>query len=308
MTIRSPLSSDGAIFHLHDSVIADCTATHNGGLIDMGPSSLTGFRLIERCQFIGGHSWNSASDIYGNIQNPTVITDCVFDGGSGTALGALKVSYGVIIEGCVFRNGSGGGYGSKAGDALSVGMFAGESHAQVQNCVFLNNGAPVAAVRDAADVTGIMSDSVFCNNSSPNLQGPWQLDNVLELNGCPEELDCNEDGQIDWIQCVTHPELDTDGDWIPDVCQIIDCNDNGIDDADDIADGGSTDYNGNGVPDECECIGDIAGTGDGLVGVEDMLIVIAQWGMSGSIADLDGNGTVDVNDLLLVITMWGPCP
>ena len=51
-------------------------------------------------------------------------------------------------------------------------------------------------------------------------------------------------------------------------------------------------------------IGDL--DGDGIVGVEDLLIVISEWGpCSGCVADIDGNGVVDVEDLLIVIANWG---
>ena len=43
---------------------------------------------------------------------------------------------------------------------------------------------------------------------------------------------------------------------------------------------------------------------DGSVGVNDLLLVIASWGESGS-ADIDGDGTVGVTDLLAVISAWG---
>ena len=46
--------------------------------------------------------------------------------------------------------------------------------------------------------------------------------------------------------------------------------------------------------------------GDGIVGVEDLLIVISQWGTcSGCVADIEGNGVVDIEDLLIVIANWG---
>ena len=45
--------------------------------------------------------------------------------------------------------------------------------------------------------------------------------------------------------------------------------------------------------------------GDGFVGVEDLLLVIAEWNcMSGCTADLTGDGMVNVSDLLAVIANW----
>jgi 6-phosphogluconolactonase (cycloisomerase 2 family) len=46
-------------------------------------------------------------------------------------------------------------------------------------------------------------------------------------------------------------------------------------------------------------------TGDGAVDVEDMVLVILEWGASGgSPADVNGDGVVDVEDLVLVILHW----
>ena len=52
--------------------------------------------------------------------------------------------------------------------------------------------------------------------------------------------------------------------------------------------------------------GDI--NGDGFVGVDDLLIVIANWGPCGPVcdADINGDGFVGVDDLLIVIANWGP--
>ena len=59
---------------------------------------------------------------------------------------------------------------------------------------------------------------------------------------------------------------------------------------------------------ECDAQpGDI--NGDGLVGVDDLLIVIANWGSCDSTecpGDLNGDGMVGVDDLLIVIANWGP--
>jgi hypothetical protein len=86
-----------------------------------------------------------------------------------------------------------------------------------------------------------------------------------------------------------------------------DCNDNGTNDSCDIANGSSADDNGNGIPDECEntCPGDADGDGDS--DVDDVLIVIANFGGGAGQGDVDGNGVVDVDDLLQVISWFGGC-
>ena len=84
-----------------------------------------------------------------------------------------------------------------------------------------------------------------------------------------------------------------------------DCNCNGVPDSDDIAGGESDDLNGNGIPDECECPWD-CGDGNGEVGINDFLALLAQWGTMGT-CDFDTDG-VDIGDFLDLIAHWGPCP
>ncbi len=73
-----------------------------------------------------------------------------------------------------------------------------------------------------------------------------------------------------------------------------DCNDNGTNDACDIAGGGSNDDNNNGIPDECEseCEWDL--NGDGITSVDDLLLLIANFG-----------GQYDVDDLLALLSDYG---
>ena len=47
--------------------------------------------------------------------------------------------------------------------------------------------------------------------------------------------------------------------------------------------------------------------GDGSIGVNDLLFVVGEWGLTASEADLDESGTVDTPDLLAVIAAWGVC-
>ncbi len=47
--------------------------------------------------------------------------------------------------------------------------------------------------------------------------------------------------------------------------------------------------------------------GDGMVGVSDLIAVLAAWGKKGGPEDLDGSGFVDIGDILAVLAAWGPC-
>jgi hypothetical protein len=62
-----------------------------------------------------------------------------------------------------------------------------------------------------------------------------------------------------------------------------------------------------------ECTGDV--NGDGMVDIDDLLLVIGAWGpcpvlpdlCNANISGVSGN-VVDIDDLLAVIGTWGPCP
>ncbi|MHC4966319.1 MAG: DUF3466 family protein [Planctomycetota bacterium] len=59
--------------------------------------------------------------------------------------------------------------------------------------------------------------------------------------------------------------------------------------------------------DPVPCTGDL--NGDGVVGVNDFLMLLTAWGeCSGCPADLDGDGVVGVSDFLVLLAAWGPCP
>ena len=49
--------------------------------------------------------------------------------------------------------------------------------------------------------------------------------------------------------------------------------------------------------------------GDDIVDVNDLLILIADWGTctDNCNSDVNDDGEVDVNDLLILIAAWGPC-
>lgn len=86
----------------------------------------------------------------------------------------------------------------------------------------------------------------------------------------------------------------------------IDCNRNGRPDDCDLLSGFSVDVNVDGIPDECQCPTDF--NHDGIVGIDDLLAVLMNWGpCPWCDGELTGDGMIDVNDLLLVIGTWGSC-
>lgn len=117
-----------------------------------------------------------------------------------------------------------------------------------------------------------------------------------DMNGIPDSCDLTVGG----MDCDGNGELDT--------CEIaagtaIDCNENGTPDACDILTG-APDINRDGVPDECQCLGDL--TGDGFVGLDDLGILLANYGRTNPAGgDIDVDGDVDLTDLGFILASFG---
>jgi hypothetical protein len=57
------------------------------------------------------------------------------------------------------------------------------------------------------------------------------------------------------------------------------------------------------------CPADVSppGAPDGQANIDDLLLIVNNWGTSNADADVDDNGIVDIDDLLAVINAWGAC-
>ncbi len=95
-----------------------------------------------------------------------------------------------------------------------------------------------------------------------------------------------------------------------------DCNHNNVGDTLDLANGTLHDVNANGVPDECEitCAADVSTPHNGVVNVDDLLVVINGWGpcprpcaAATCAGDINHSCQVNVDDLMALINAWGPC-
>ena len=102
--------------------------------------------------------------------------------------------------------------------------------------------------------------------------------------------------------------------------EIPDCNGNCAPKSwvgDGICDDGAYEWKGNPIYFNCDDFGCDGGdcdcdcpdiNGDGEVGVDEILAVIAAWDTDDADADVNDDGIVDTNDILAVLSAWGPCP
>jgi hypothetical protein len=111
------------------------------------------------------------------------------------------------------------------------------------------------------------------------------------------------------------PEIDCDGDGIPDPDALAsgaaeDCDDDGEIDVCAIDRGAVDDVNGNGEPDLCERMrGDL--DLDGAVGASDLAILLSNWAWTDARiedGDLDRDGVVGGRDLAILLAAFGQTP
>jgi parallel beta-helix repeat protein len=192
-----------------------------------------------------------------------------------------------IIEGFTITGGSSAYDGG--------GIYCSDSSPTITGCTISGN--------TATGMFGI-GGGIWCHSSSPTITGCTISGNTATYGG---GISCSSDSSPTITDCTISDNTATYGGGIfcssssPTLMDTVVCGN----DPDQI-NGSWHDNGGNTVSDECppDCP-DV--DGDGMVGVNDVLAVVAAWGSDDPDADIDGDGTVGTNDLLSVIGAWGPC-
>lgn len=264
-----------------DAKVLNCTFVNNhvgnvgGGMFNRSYSSPT----VTGCSFLnntqtgnpvgsGGGMCTYGSGNGGGPCYPTVI-DCLFEGNVVTGDGGgMSNAYDsyTTVTNCIFR----GNYGGRDGGGIAcIGAHDPDvpSNATIDGCVFEGN--------EAADRGG----GFFSRASEPTL-----LNCDIRKN-----MATNGGGAAFFESEATYVEGNV-------FCANIDEPVWGtyVDGGDNVFEEGCED----------DCIGDA--NGDGEVNVDDVLMVLSDFGGAGA-GDINGDGIVDVNDILLVIGAWGPC-
>lgn len=291
--------------HLDNCSFIGNSASWGGGITCTVESDPTVFD----CTFTENHTGNVGGGIFCRSSSSPMIVNCSFSDnlqtGNPLGSGGGICIYGSgngggpcypIITGCTFTgnivNGDGGGISA-----------AYDSHPSISLCTFEGNiagrsGGGLACVADPDHTlpsNAHVSDSSFignsaddhgggihCRNSDPTITYCLVEQNAAGIAGGGISFDSSIMAVLtDTAFCGNDP----DATW-----------------------GAHTDDGGNTFDDTCvACVEDV--NGDGTVGVNDVLIVIAAWGpCKGCSADIDASGVVDVSDLLAVIAAWGDCP
>lgn len=300
-------SNGGGIYSQYATIIVGgCAITYNisygsGGGIFAYQSPAT----VDHCTFTANYS-DLAGAAIRILGSPLAVSDCEFRGnltyGEGGGLHFAGPELSITGSSFILNSSTTGGAacinGTVSGDTVQISAsafllndaysggaisFNSSCTAQIVDSIVAQNAATSqgSAIANNSAVLGI-GGTLFCDNdpdAPDDIVGAWsELDPndfeddcpVLSLGAC-----CLEDDT-----CSMLPEQLCTGTW-----------------------GGA----GASCEDGCSaCLGDF--DGNGIVGVEDLLVVIAEWGTCGSCpADLTGDGNVGVEDLLIIIAQWGPC-
>ena len=296
---------------------ADYWEYFGGGMWNRGGSS----PLIIDCRFIsniaeyGGAVCNF--DEFSLPNEPTLM-QCTFEGNSAEdGVGGAIYSYASspLIQNCDFIENSaywGGAVLNTAG-----------SHAVLTDCSFTNNNATSdggaiyndgssASCTDCSFTTNMAHEggAVFNADPSSNSNSPlfvrcnFASNTALDEGGAMHNFSVSP--QIESCTFTKNAAASGGGilSWnasVPVISNTTLCGN----ETENIT-GPWIDQGGNALSETCSECPDM--TGDGLVGTDEILVMLSSWGTDDPIADADGSGTVDANDILIVLSAWGPCP
>jgi len=281
------------------------TADQDGGAIDNidGDSLVIDSPVLVNCTFSG----NSAGSFGGGMSNfvgRSTVINCTFSGNTADSGGGIHNSFfsSATVINCTFS----GNTASDSGGGISSNWA---SDATVTNCVFWNNGPDEifgpATVR-YSDVEGGFPGTGNID-ADPMFVDPDNGDFRLEP-GSP----CIDAGH-NWGVPPDFVDLDADGDTAELIPFDLDGNPRFVADPADfdpgcgipaVVDMGAYEFQ---IGDPFDIrLGDI--DGDGVVGINDFLDLLARWGVCTEdccLADLDLDGVVGITDFLILLASWG---
>ncbi|MFK7961830.1 MAG: right-handed parallel beta-helix repeat-containing protein [Phycisphaerales bacterium] len=301
------INGGGVFASNSEALIIDCTIGDNSAMGDCGGSG-GGLELL------GGSVDVINCRITGNIAGGG---SCA---GGGSAQGAgILIQTGRIIN-CIIANNHGSGFGSKAGFASGGIEIVGGDPVLILGSTIANNSASAFPLGDPKPSAGAgifsfngtnatISGVIVVGHELPGVSGTLGsvTDSVLDapyagagnIVATPTFI-----GPDDYRLAAGSPGLDM-GSAAAFMDAGIGTDIGGLPRFVDAVSGGPG-LPGAGAHERQGCGGDV--DGDGLIGIGDVLSVLAAWGpCDGCPADLDGDGDGDVGllDLLSVLAGWG---
>lgn len=288
--------------------VSRCRFTANscvfaGGAVSLETVIFTGEVLFINCQFD-----RNLSEAHGGAVNLTgdhgTFINCLFAENEAVGWGgAIHTDYQVpptlTMQNCTVVDGmasTGGGV------ALQVGATM-----VADNCIFWGN-RDASSIEDEVDHIALLPDAVPAVNQATLMHTCLEFLKEFNLPGhdnigsdplfvgagnyhLTANSPCKDAGDQQLTPADTE-DVDDDGSFT-ELTPDLDSFDRLIDLEVDM---GAYEFQGT-------CPADI--TGDGIVDVDDLLIVLGAWGTPEG--DITGDQNTDVDDLLLILSSWGPC-
>ena len=299
--------SGGGVNSYGGHTIVDCEITNNEASWGSGGGAAVYFDThVIRCKIMGNHASPYSGAAAGGLLTwrDSVVSGCLIARNYvtwGNGHGGVDFK-GEIIENCTIIHNSGRGSGA---DGIRVYRLSGAPVPQVRNCVLWDNGDESLRVSSTADITyccveggwwgtgNISTDPSFVDADGPdNNPNTWE-DNDYRL---ASDSPCIDAGDNDGVSTGINMDLDRR-----------------LRFADRIAtpDTGNPGTAGPPVVDmgpyERQCTGDL--NGDGMVGLADLAVLLANYGVTEiaeyADGDLDGDTDVDIADLAELLGQYG---
>ncbi len=328
-----------------DIMIVECMFTGNAAIESNGGavSNVVSEATMIGCTFIDntvtGKGFVTGGGVNNYFANASVIA-CTFRGnsadfGGGGLYNESGGEGGPLVTRCTFMENN-APYGA--------GMYNFWSHATVTNCLLADNTASLwgGGIYNDFGSSPTVSHCTIVDNTagqggginSENVLGAPLISHCIIWGNTPDEMtdDLDTPSTVTWTNIQGGwPVGPTNMDEAPgfvdaaggDYRLLADsaCVDAG--DPNWAAKPGATDLAGNpriadgdgdgtpvsdvGAYELQPCPGDV--NGDGTVGINDLLDLLAAWGPNpGHPADLDGDGAVGPDDFVSLLSNWGPCP
>jgi len=284
LTANVATMSGGGIYSNSNSnpMLEHCTFENNiAGSNAGGMQNWRGSASLNNCTFTGNHAGNRGGGMYnpGNFED-IVLTDCTFTANEANEGGGIRHTGRGSLVGCRFEHNRahlGGGmliYHCGWGTSLNTCTFTGN---------MAHSGGGIANKYLGATIT----DCAFTANTADEFGG-----GMYNIDSNPTVVICRFTGNT---AQEAGSGMYNDDESLPSLQGTRICSNttDQLSPADSYDDDG-----GNTIVDECpeDCLGDF--TDDGIVNVDDLLVVIAGW-----------NRPYTVDDLLLVTATWhATCP
>ena len=262
------------------------SAQYGGGIRGDG-SDL--FPTLLNCEFINNSSTGTWYDTGGGIHtrgsSNWYLENCVFEGNTaangGGGIGMDELVTAELVN-CRFTNNS-----AAYGGGLSL---LGGSNASISNCVFNLNTASLdgGGLRSGGNCNFSLNDSIVCGNDPDQIYGDW-TDNggntvadecSISEGACCVGSSCSVETEADCVSAGGTYQGDN-SDCSDGLCYGACCVTSGCDVMAEVmcTNLGGTWLGAGGSCDDCPapCMGDT--DGNGVVNIEDLLIVIGGWGV-----------------------------